>query len=93
LETGARHEELRVKSHRAAELTAGAVAVGLPFHRFLHRLRGSAFALACISLHLLHHLCNGVSAGARWRTGGETNHLTRSRGASRRASPRLCVSA
>jgi hypothetical protein len=40
------------------------VAVNLPFYRFLGRLRGGRFALACIPLHALHHLCNGVSAGA-----------------------------
>jgi hypothetical protein len=43
---------------------AGVVALNLPFYRFLHRARGPGFALACIPLHLLHHLCNGVSAGA-----------------------------
>jgi hypothetical protein len=43
---------------------AGAVALNLPFYRFLGRLHGPGFALACVPLHLLHHLCNGVSAGA-----------------------------
>jgi hypothetical protein len=42
----------------------GLVAINVPFYRFLHRLHGPGFALACIPLHLLHHLCNGVSAGA-----------------------------
>jgi hypothetical protein len=42
----------------------GLVAINFPFYRFLHRLHGPGFAAACVPLHLLHHLCNGVSAGA-----------------------------
>jgi hypothetical protein len=42
----------------------GLVALDYPFYRLLHRLHGAGFAAACVPLHLLHHLCNGVSAGA-----------------------------
>jgi hypothetical protein len=48
----------------ALAAAAGFVAVNLPFYRFLWRLRGPAFALACIPLHLVHHLCAGAAAVA-----------------------------
>jgi len=43
---------------------AGVAALNFPFYRFLGRLHGPGFALACFPFHLLHHLCNGASAGA-----------------------------
>ena len=45
-------------------------------------------ALACIPFHLVHHLCNGVSAGAAlayW--------LARKRGDAKKSAERLRVSA
>lgn len=41
---------------------AGFIAVNLPFYRYLGRLRGPAFALGCIPLHVVHHLCAGAAA-------------------------------
>jgi Glycosyl transferase family 2 len=48
----------------AAALLATMVALNGDYYRWLARRRGWWFALRVVPLHMLHHLCNGVSFGA-----------------------------
>jgi hypothetical protein len=43
---------------------AGFIALNLPFYRYLGKLRGPWFAVECIPLHFVHHLCGGAAAVA-----------------------------
>lgn len=45
----------------AAALLVGLVALNAGYYAYFARVRGMAFAAGVIPLHLVHHLCNGVS--------------------------------
>lgn len=47
----------------AALAVAGVVAINRHFHLFLYRTGGMRLVLASVPLHLIYHLCNGLSAG------------------------------
>ena len=45
----------------AAVLLAALIGLNLPYYRWFARTRGLLFAVKVIPVHLLHHLCNGLS--------------------------------
>ena len=45
----------------ATVLLAILIGLNFPYYRWFARTRGSLFALRVIPMHLLHHLCNGIS--------------------------------
>jgi hypothetical protein len=45
----------------AALLLAALVGINFRYYRWFARQRGILFALRVVPVHLLHHLCNGVS--------------------------------
>ncbi len=59
----------------AAIMLGSLVAVNLDYYRWFARARGRRFALRVLPMHLVHHLCNGVSFLA-----GSALHAARSAG-------------
>jgi GT2 family glycosyltransferase len=49
------------------------ILLNLDYYRYFRRVRGPVFAVGVIPLHLVHHLCNGLSFG----TGALLFHLQR----------------
>jgi hypothetical protein len=45
----------------AAVLLAALIGLNFPYYQWFGRRRGSLFALRVIPVHLVHHLCNGLS--------------------------------
>jgi hypothetical protein len=45
----------------AAVLLAALIGLNFPYYRWFARTRGLLFAVRVIPVHLLHHLCNGIS--------------------------------
>jgi glycosyltransferase involved in cell wall biosynthesis len=58
----------------AAALLAAVIGLNFPYYRWFARRRGVLFAVRVIPVHLVHHLCNGISfvtgtalhVAARW---------------------------
>ena len=45
----------------AAVLLAALIGLNFPYYRWFARTRGLLFAVRVIPVHLVHHLCNGIS--------------------------------